>query len=327
MRRPVLSGQAVKIMTGAQIPKGADAVVMREQTLANNGIGVRIFHAPRSGEFIRRQGEDIRRRSLLAKKGTRIRPFEISLLASQGIRAVPVFKRPRIAVVATGDELVEGDRPVPVGGIRNANSPAIASALSRWNLPCVDLGIVRDDRTSAKRKFRKALDIADVALISGGVSGGDFDYTKSLLEELGIRKVFWRVAVRPGKPLFFGVSSSGTRRPAKLVFGLPGNPLSVLVCLEEFVRPALERMEGVETQPAKYLLKGRVSNTFSKPEDRQQFLFCRALSTSQGMRIEIIKPQASHMTAMAGKANALAIAPVGVARIRPGDELAFRWLE
>ena len=158
-------------------------------------------------------------------------------------------------------------------------------------------------------------------LVSGGVSDGEFDCTKEALADLGVREVFWKVAMKPGKPLYFGV------RENKLAFGLPGNPVAALVCLEEFVRPALETLQGQAPKHESYHLTGTALNDYPKPADRRQYLFCSARPGAAGYELTIIRPQGSAMLAMASKADALAVAPEGVSRVSRGDVMRFRWLK
>ena len=313
-------GQAVKIMTGAPVPRGADAVVMNEEARLSGGT-VYLSRPHGAGEFIRLRGEDVRPGEGVLRRGTRLRAFEIAWLASQGRDAVRVARRPRAAVLSSGDELVPlGARP-SAGRIRDANGPALAAALRSWGLEVLDLGIVRDEPRAVEGAFRRALGEADLVLASGGVSKGDFDFTKPILDRLGLKVVFWHVAVRPGKPILFGLKGL---RP---VFGLPGNPLSVLVCLEQFVRPAIERLEGLEEAPPSLPLTGTVAGAFELPRGRQQFLFARAEpGRGSSWRLRILKPQASHMMARACRANALALSPEGRASLRSGDVLSFKWL-
>ena len=234
--------------------------------------------------------------------------------------------RPRVAVLATGDELTQSSEPLAHGQIRNSNGPALVAALSRWDIPAVDMGIVKDDPKELGSALAAALAEADVVVVTGGVSVGDFDYTKAVLQELGVREIFWKVAIKPGKPLLFGVHEAAGASP-KLVFGLPGNPLAALGCLEEFVRPALEKLQGYAPKHQSYHLAGQTLNDYPKPQDRQQYLFCRASPGPKGYELTIIRPQGSAMLAMASQANALAVAPAGVSRVRRGETLRFRWLK
>lgn len=321
----IRAGHAVKIMTGAPLPRGADAVVMQEQTQDGCSGAVKIFHAPKRGEWVRPRGGDIRAGEILIKKGGSLRPYEVSVLAAQGLREVLVYRRPRAAVLSTGDELVGPGRALAFGKIYDANGPAIASALSAWGMGWTDFGIAGDAPRRIKSKLRKALSRCDAVLVSGGVSVGDFDYTKSLLENLGVKTIFWKVKIKPGKPLYFGVYK-GSKGESKPVFGLPGNPVSVLVCLEEFVRPALDKMQGAAPRASRYPLRGRAVNGFVLPKERQQRLFCEARENGSGFKLRILPRQASHMTAACSQANALAAPAPGISRVKPGDIVPFRWL-
>jgi molybdopterin molybdotransferase len=325
-RLVVKPGQAVRIMTGAPLPRGADSVVMQEMTEPGAHGTVKLAQATRSGSHVRSRGEDVLAGTLLLDAGAMLRPYDIALLAAQGITEVPVVRQPRVAVLATGDELVDAREALSPGKIRNSNGPALIAALSRWGVPAKDLGIAPDEPKSLKAVLAAALAKADVIVVSGGVSVGDFDCTKSVFAELGIREVFWKVAIKPGKPLLFGVLEAPGAAP-KLAFGLPGNPIAALVCLEEFVRPALETLQGYAPKHPSYHLTGTVLNDYPKPEDRQQYLFCQATPVSGGYELNVIRPQGSAMLGMASRANALAAAPAGISRVKRGDALKFRWLK
>lgn len=317
----LLAGQAIKIMTGAPVPEGADAVVMKEWTRAADGV-VEILHAPKPGEHVRRHGEDVRRGEPLLPGGRLLRPYEIALLAAQGWSKATVLARPAAAILATGSELVSDEtRELRFGQIYNANGPALASALARWGAAVLDWGIVPDEKEALRRAFQAAHAKADMLLISGGVSVGDLDWTRVLLEELGLRVIFWKAAIKPGKPLLFGVWNG------KPVFGLPGNPVSALVCLEEFVRPALEKQQGRPPAHPSYHLKGILEADFWKEEGRQQFAFCRVLESASGFQVRIIRPQGSAMVGMACQANALARIPAEARHLAKGAPVDFRWLK
>ncbi|MBI5247615.1 MAG: molybdopterin molybdotransferase MoeA [Elusimicrobia bacterium] len=325
-RIEVKTGEAVRIMTGAPLPRGADSVVMVEMTEPGSRGAVRMAKATRSGSHVRVRGEDVQEGSLLLDRGALLCPYDVALLAAQGITEVSVIRRPRVAVLATGDELVDYRDEPAAGRIRNSNGPALQAALSRWGVPVENLGIAPDKPDALRAVLSSALAQADVLVVSGGVSVGDFDCTKSVFAELGVREVFWKVAIKPGKPLLFGVYEAPGARP-KLAFGLPGNPIAALVCLEEFVRPALESLQGYAPKHPSYHLTGTALNDYPKPEDRRQYLFCRAEPASGGYELTILRPQGSAMLGMASRANALAVAPSGVSRIVRGDALKFRWLK
>lgn len=314
---------AVKIMTGAPIPSGADAVVMREEARVNGGGAVKILRPPERGDWIRRRGEDLRAGAALLAAGTRIRPYELAALAAQGIARVEVRRRPSVAILSTGDELVDASRTPGPWRIRDSNRRALAGALESWGARVSDLGIVRDEPEALERALRRALGGPDAVVVSGGVSVGDFDFVRPLLKRLGVEVVFWKVRIKPGKPMLFGVRRCGGGAP---VFGLPGNPVSALVCLEEFVRPALEKMQGLAAEIPRFHLRGRAVNAYPLPRDRRQYLFCRAVVAKGGFALRVLRPQASHRMAAACRANALALPGPGSPSVSPGDLLPFRWL-
>lgn len=336
----LLGGQAIKVMTGAPLPAGAEAVVMREHTEEDGAAAtVRIFRRAAPGENIRPKGEDVQAGQNILKRGALIRPYEVALLAAQGITGVSVARRPRVAVIATGDELAAPStaRLAP-GQIRNANTPAMAAAIRRWGSEPFDLGIVADNPDHLKEAFKRAAEQADVVLVSGGVSVGDFDFTKTSLEEFGMTTIFWRVAIKPGKPLLFGKAKKATdatkatkamaRDKNVLVFGVPGNPVSTLVCLEEFVRPVLEKMQGRQTQHPSWHLFGAVDEDQRiRDTQRRHYLFCRAYDGENGFQIHVIRPQGSAMIGMTVNANAICVAEAGQSRIKKGEKLPFRWIK
>lgn len=240
--RAVTPGTASRVMTGAPLPKGADAVVPIERAeMADDG-AVRLHQLdPPPGQNVMPLGTSLRAGSVVLHAGTLIRPLEIAMLAETGHGVVPVYAAPRVAVLPTGNELVPiGERPA-VGQIRDSNGPMLLSALAQLGVAAVALGIGRDDRDDLRRRVELGL-AADVLVISGGVSAGKYDLVPEVLAELGVVKVLHKVAVRPGKPLWFGVKSFDARRV--LVFGLPGNPVSSFVCFELFVRPAIAALAG-----------------------------------------------------------------------------------
>ncbi|MEK7850907.1 MAG: gephyrin-like molybdotransferase Glp, partial [Deltaproteobacteria bacterium] len=229
-------GEAVRIMTGAPVPKGADTVVMVEDT-EKEGERARIFRETPLGENIRKAGEDIKSGELVVPRGTVIRPAEVGIIATCGRAFVSVYQRPRVAVVSTGDELVDVDEELSEGKILSSNSYTLSSMAAECGADAFQLGIAKDTREALKEKLQQALH-ADVIITSGGVSEGDFDFVKDVLKELGSEMKFWKVAMKPGKPLAFGTIGG---KPA---FGLPGNPVSCMVCFEQFARPSLLKMMG-----------------------------------------------------------------------------------
>lgn len=241
-RLPVTRGTATRIMTGAPLPEGADAVVAVEQTEMVSDSTVRLLEVEsQPGQHLMRLGTSLRAGDVVLRAGAALRPIEIAILAEIGHGVVNVQPRPRVAVLPTGNELVHvGDKPA-AGQIRNSNGPMLVSAAIRAGADGFELPIARDDRDQLRTLVEEGL-AADVLLLSGGVSAGKFDLVPEVLTEFGVKEVFHKIALRPGKPLWFGVKDFGDRRA--LVFGLPGNPVSSFVCFELFVRPAVAALAG-----------------------------------------------------------------------------------
>ena len=326
-RTEVGPGEAFRILTGAPVPRGADCVVMQEFTRPGAAGKTCFLRTPKAGEHIRRAGEDVRKGAPLLAVGALVRPYEIGLLAAQGFTDVSVSRKPRVAVLASGDELVPHSAGLQPGKIRNSNGPAMAAALRRWKLEVFDAGIVPDNQGALEARIKELLGQYDILLLSGGVSVGEFDFCKHALEGAGVREIFWGVAIKPGKPLWFGIhrpAGGGTPRP---VFGLPGNPVSVLVCVEEFVRGALEAMEGVEPGHSGFHHAGTAANDYPKDDERQRYVFCKVGRNGGEYSVTIIRPQGAAMVGMSCQANALAMRPVGAGPIRKGDPIKFRWLK
>ena len=230
-------GEAIRIMTGAPIPAGADAVVKVEDT-TTEGATVRLRHAPQVGEFIRPVGEDLRAGEQVLSPGRLLRAADVGLLASIGRPTVRVRARPRVAVMATGDELVALGSALAPGQIYNSNAYALAAAVEELGAAATILGIVRDDQDELRAAFGATRGF-DAILSTGGVSVGDFDFVKQIMDEIGLERRFWQVAQKPGKPITFAA------RDGQLYFGLPGNPVSSLVCFVLYVAPALRRALGL----------------------------------------------------------------------------------
>jgi molybdopterin molybdotransferase len=229
-------GTAVKILTGAPLPPGADSVVPVEQAEERDG-AIHLREPVRSGSHVRREGEDIRAGEIILTAGTVVGPAEVSALASFCRLSVPVVRKARVAILSTGDELVEPGQPLTPGRIYDSNSFALAAAVKQAGGEPVLLGIARDDRASLEERLREGLE-TDALVTSAGVSMGDRDLVRDVLQALTVRQVFWKVDIKPGGPTAFAMH--GTRP----VFSLPGNPVSSLLTFEEFVRPALLKMMG-----------------------------------------------------------------------------------
>jgi molybdopterin molybdotransferase len=255
---PLPAGAAWKVMTGAPMPSGSDAVVPVEDAADVDGGMVRLDAAPKQGAHVRRRGEIFETGAVLLAAGRRLTPADLVLAAAAGRGAVRVARAPRAAVLVTGDELVPpGTRPGP-GQLRNTNGPLLLAALRRAGAETVSLGVVRDDEAALARALGEALASGpDLLLTTGGISAGDYDYVGKVLAALGARARFHRVSIRPAKPVLFA-----TKGPT-LVFGLPGNPVSAAVAFDFFVRPALRRAAGVAPplpEPVPARLTARLRN-------------------------------------------------------------------
>ena len=239
---PVGPGECVRIMTGAVIPAGADAVVIQEKTGTAPGGAVRLDDRPRAGDNVRKAGEDIARGAVVLDAGQRVGPAELGVLASLGTVEAGVRRRVRVAFFSTGDELRSLGEPLSDGCIYDSNRYTLFAMLRAVGAEILDLGVVRDAREEVERAFREAAAAADVIITSGGVSVGEADFVKETLERTG-EVGFWKIAMKPGRPLAFGKVGGA------LFFGLPGNPVSVMVTFYQFVQPALRRMMGEPAAP------------------------------------------------------------------------------
>lgn len=294
------AGQAIAISTGAMLPEGADSVVRVEDTATHDGrVEVSVEVDP--GNNVRRRGDDIEPGAPILRRGETIGAAELAVLASVGLVEVSCARRPRTRVLTTGDELLEpGDAPRP-GGVRNSNAYSIPSLALGAGAEVAGVETVSDDPVATRDAVETALD-GDVAVISGGVSVGDHDHVKSALEELAVEPVFWRVALKPGKPTWFGVAPRGT-----LVFGLPGNPVSAMVTFLLFVRPAIRAMQGASDEIARTW--AILDDDLPKARGRDHAVRCSLELRDDGWHARPTGNQDSHvLTSMLG-ADALAIVP------------------
>ncbi|MGL6409948.1 molybdopterin molybdotransferase MoeA [Aeromonas veronii] len=230
------AGHCVRIMTGAPVPAGTDAVVMQEETQAD-GDRITFLTQPEPGQNIRRAGSDIGKGACVLPAGTRLTPREMPLLASLGVATVPVRRPLKVAIFSTGDELKPVGTPLAHGDIYDSNRYGVRAMLARMGCDCLDLGIIPDDQAQLRAAFIRANEEADVLITTGGVSVGEADFTKQLLDELG-EIGFWKLAIKPGKPFAFG------HLPRAWFFGLPGNPVSAMVTFDQLVQPALAKLAG-----------------------------------------------------------------------------------
>jgi molybdopterin molybdotransferase len=331
--KEVRPGTAIRIMTGAPLPKGADAVVRFEDTdevsrKSSRGdlSHIGILCQAKKGLNIRCKGEDIARGNLILKKGRLLRPQEIGVLASLGHSTALVIRRPIVAILATGDELIGVDQPLAPGKIYDSNTYTIAAEVSRYGgIPKI-LGIGRDSVQSLTEKIDEGLD-ADMLITSGGVSKGDYDIVKDVLAEHG-EIGFWTVCMKPGKPLAFGVIRKVAGRKKRKVphLGLPGNPVSSMITFEQFARPAILKMLG-KKMLAKPTIRAIIEDDIANTDGRR--LFARVMVTKRGgqYHASLTGPQGSGILTSLAKANGLAIIPESSQGVKAGDMVEVQMLD
>ncbi len=304
-------GEAVRIMTGAPRPDGADTVVMVEMTSKISDTAVDILRAVKKGANIRKEGEDFAAGNAVIPAGRLIRPAEILMLATMGKAEVSVYKRPRVAVVSTGDELVDIDVTPAPGKITNSNGYALTSLAEDAGAEACNLGIAADKREILTKKFTEAAKF-DCIISSGGVSVGDYDLVKEVMRDLGSDMKFWKVALKPGKPLAFGLIGGVP------VFGLPGNPVSSMVAFEQFVRPALFKMAG-RSDIFKRTFAARLRAPIRKKAGRVNFLRGTVTMEDGEYQATPLQGQGSGMITSMVKANIFIIVPEECTEIEAGE--------
>lgn len=299
-KRVVKKGQAVRILTGAPLPKGADTIVIQEN-VSVNGKELVVHEAPALGRNIRVRGLDFKKGAVLLSAGTRVSVRDIGLMAAANAALVLVRKRPRIVLFTTGDELV-----LPGGNPRDdqifsSNSQALAAMLNAWGAEVINLGIMRDDMRATVAAIKKASK-ADILVTTGGASVGDHDYVQEALKRSGIEIGFWKIALRPGKPLMFGTKGKLS------VLGLPGNPVSALVCARIFLKPLIGKMLGVESQDVPVM--ARVAEALPANDERQDYLRAMLRYEEDGARVvQIFSKQDSSMQRNLRDADCLIVRP------------------
>jgi molybdopterin molybdotransferase len=357
-------GCAVRIATGAPLPPSADAVVPVESTIdtgqveADRLAGVEpdlsgraravsfrpgetiaesclVVTAAAPGDNVRQQGDDVRAGAVLLGPGTVLGPAQIALAAAVGRMSVPVYRRPIVGVLATGDELREPGGEIDGSGIPDANGPGLLAACRVAGTEAVDLGIARDSVESVLAALGPAVDRADALIVSGGVSVGPYDVVRNAFEVLGGVDL-WRVAIQPGKPFAFGRSKPRNRDGRRtLLFGLPGNPVSTLVTFELFVRPVLQRLGG-RRSIAPLMDRAVTVDTLLSSQGRRGFVRVKFERDADGaprrdergrLRASLAGGQGSHMLSVMAVAEGLAVVPEGSGRLDPGDEVEIRWLD
>jgi molybdopterin molybdotransferase len=306
-------GTAARISTGAAIPPGADSVLRVEDAEVRDGTVVAAVGV-RPGLHVRRRAEDLHAGDVLARPGDVLTVPRLSALASAGVAAVDVARAPRVDLIVTGNELLAPGAPPEPGKIYESNSLAVGAMVQAVGARLVHHPPVADDFEATRAAIAAGLE-GDVLVVSGGVSVGPHDHVKPAFEACGVDEVFWRVRIKPGKPLWFG------RRGRTLVFGLPGNPLSAIVCTALFVLPALRRMRG-ESDPGPRFDRGRLGEPAGPSDNRTTFLISKLVPGADGvLEAWPTERQGSHMTGALGASDGFAVAPHGSGSLDAGAEV------
>jgi molybdopterin molybdotransferase len=312
--RPLGPGESMGIATGGVVPDGADAVIQHESVVEKDN-SVTIAEPVAVGANIRPVGRDVAAGGEVVRAGTRLGPGQMGALAAAGVAEVVCARRPRVAVLTTGTELREPGSALGPGEVYEANGVMIAAQLQAEGALVTRLPAVADDEEEHRRAIADGLE-QDVLITSGGVSVGPHDLVRRVEAELGVEEVFWRVAVRPGKPVAFGV------RGPVLVFGLPGNPVSSLVGCELFVRPAIRALQGA-LDPGPRFPSGRLAEAVARNPGRDDLLRARSTVGEDGVSLEPIRGQESHMIVRAAEADALVLVPRGDGEIAAGSLVRY----
>jgi molybdopterin molybdotransferase len=338
---PVGEGEAVWISTGAMVPQGADAVLPVEDSREEGG-DLLPGRSVRPGEHIRRAGEDVEAGAVLLEPGRRIGAAEVAVLAAAGMAQVECARRPRVTILGSGDELVPPGQPLGPGQIHDSNSYALAALVREAGADPIHVAHLPDEPAATREAIHAALTPelhqlihpaevevdavrgVDVVLVAGGVSVGRHDHVKGALAELGVEERFWRVAMRPGGPTWFGVLHR-EEAPPILVFGLPGNPVSATVTFHLFAKPALRALVGLDPDAAR--TRATLTTTYRKKPGKAHFLRCRLDLTGEGWRAHLTREhQGSHvLTSMLG-ADALAEVPLDAGEVAAGEQVEVVFL-
>ena len=314
----VHSGEAIQIMTGAPLPAGTDAVVKVEETQRQADCVVISTGPVKPGMNLVRRGASIKSGECVLQSGTTLNGSRIGALAEIGCSTIPVRNRPQVAILATGDELVPHHKTPGAGQIRNSNEAMLAAQIEAMGGIVAPLGIARDNRDDLHTKIEVGLQ-SDILILSGGVSAGTLDLVPATLAECGVREVFHKVELKPGKPIWFGVKSITARRP-RYVFGLPGNPVSSLVCCELFVRTAIRRLMGVES-PVPSPLIAKIEHSYSTKADRPTYHPARLTWKAQDLLVTLVPWHGSSDLCGTVEANGMALLSGEPRQIHVGDHL------
>jgi len=314
----IRKGECIQCMTGAEIPKGADAIIMVEDTSGfSNNDYVKVMISASSGAHIRKKGEEINEGDVLIKKGARITANELGTCATFGYGDLSVSKKPKVSIFGTGNELVEPGKKLGKGQIYNSNLYVFTDLVEKAGAQIKMREVIKDDKESLKSFLSQALEKSDIIISSGGVSMGRYDYVRDVFIELGVKEHFWKVAQKPGKPLFFGTKEK------KIIFGLPGNPVSSYIGFMEWVWPAIQTLMGENIERPLY---GTLDELFPREKTKHRFLFGLAEYKNGLLMCRPTSRLGSHMLTSALGANCILESESGDGPLKPGDLIKINLL-
>lgn len=306
-------GCCIRIMTGAKIPDGADAVIPIEFTQEIDSKFVKIFRPVDRGDNIRCAGRDIKRGDIVLRRGRILSPPDIGVMASIGVARVKVFRKPKVSILTTGDEIIDIDEKLEEGKVRNSNVYMLCSYIKSLGLEYIQLGNVSDEPREIYEKVMEGLQISDILITSGGVSAGRYDYLKDVFQQAGIRIKFSKVKIKPGKPMVFGV------KDGKLIFGLPGNPVSCAVGFLIFIKPAIFRM--MNTWHREIILEAQLVESIKKRDDRLDFQRGIFSIRDGKIYVRLTGVQDSNILTSMSRANCLILFPEHRRNLRAGEKV------
>ncbi len=315
---PLPAGGCIRIMTGAKLPAELDTVVMQEDVELTSAGQLRLCRAGKASEHVRFAGSEIAINSLVLSAGQRLGPLQLGLAATLGYATLPVYRRLRVGMMSTGDELVKPGLPLAEGQIYDSNRYVLGAMLQRLEVELIDLGWVADDLQLLTTAFSQAALQLDVLVTSGGVSVGEADYTRQVLEALG-EVNFWQVAMKPGKPFAFG------RLGQCWFFGLPGNPVSAVLTLDQLAQPALRKLAGEQWSGPDYL-QATAANAFRKKPGRLDFQRATVAEVAGQLLVAPVGQDSSAMLSSLAQANCLAVLEQPRGDVAPGDSVQIQWL-
>lgn len=312
--------ECVRIMTGAMMPKNTDTIVIQEQVIVKDSASVEIGTGHRKHQNVRFSGEDIRAGTPVLAKGVTIKPADLGVLASLGINECSVYRKPRVSFFSTGDELKSIGDTLGKGEIYDSNRYSLFGLLSACNVEIIDMGVVKDDPVSIRQALLDAASCSDLVLTSGGVSVGEADYIKDILQEIG-NMDFWKIAMKPGRPLTSGKIGDA------LFFGLPGNPVAVMVTFYQFVMPGLKKLCGMSrSNPLPF--RAKCISAIRKNPGRCEFQRAIASVDEHGLlQVELTGKQGSGILTSMSRANCFIVLPEESGSVQPGDEVTLEFFE